>query len=311
MKNKLIYFIMLVGVFTFFSCNTDIPVTPGIDDFDVTTESLTYKVGENVSFKMKGNPDMITFYSGEPFHEYAYSEGRIIQLDSPMLSFTTSKPVTARAQEDQFRVVISTDFNGDYSSFSSIESATWTDITHLFTITTTITFTPSGVVDLSDYVEKGKPFYIAYRYILRPMEYGRAGTWHVQSFSFFADTAVGRIILGDMKTAGFQFVEQNPEIAQSRSRMTATRITFWGYEQTEENNIHAETWAVSTGFNVEAIDKGPDKPIAIKSVQSVMMDSYDYIYTEPGVYKATFVATNGNVHNLERTIKEVTVTVEP
>ncbi len=303
--------ILLLSVIVFASCDTSIPVTSGIDNFEVTTDSTSYKAGEEVYFNIKGSPDMITFYSGEVLHEYSYRDGRKIQLNDAILSFSTSKPATASAQVNQFKVVVSTDFNGDYTHFSNVESATWIDITNRFTLATSVTFIPSGSVDISDLIEEGRPLYVGFKYIAYPMEQGKVGTWHVQSFSFLANSAIGPLALGDMTTSGFRIVEQNPETAVSRSTMTATRITLLGYVATEENNIQTETWAISKAFEVGEIDKGPDRPIAIKGVESVPMDVYSYIYTQPGTYKATFVATNANASGSVSVARELEVTIVP
>lgn len=304
-------YLLLPTLFIFTSCNSDIPLSLGIDEFGVSTEKNVYKIGEEVTFHLEGNADMITFYSGEIFHDYDFREGRIIQLDNASLSFTTSKPTVWKAQEDQLKLMLSTDFNGDCSDFSNIEAATWTDITHLFKLSTTISFIHSGVVDLSEYHVKDKPIYIAFRYILNTMDYGRPGVWHFQNFSFSANSVLGPIVLGDMETAGFQIVDMHPDKAPSRSKQTKTRVTLQGYEQTEDNNIYTETWAVSTGFYLNDIDRGPDKPLSIKNLESSSLTSFNYTYHEPGTYKAVFVATNANIDNFTRTAKEVVVTVEP
>lgn len=304
-------YLILSALVIFTSCKTDIPLSSGLDEFDVSTEKSVYKLGEEVTFDFKGNADMITFYSGEIFHDYDFREGRVIQLENASLSFTTSKPAVWRSQDNQLKLMLSTDFNGDYSDFSNIEAATWTDITDLFTLSSTITFIQSGVVDLSEYILKDKPIYIAFRYILNTMDYGRPGTWHFQDFAFSANSALGPIVLGDMETSGFQIIDMHPDKAPSRSKQTKTRVTLQGYEQTESNNIYTETWAISTGFYVNDIDLGPDKPLSIKNLESSRLSSFKYLYEEPGTYKGVFAATNANIDNFARTIKEVVVTIEP
>lgn len=306
-----IIYLLLPALILFTSCNTEIPLFSNINDFNVSTQKNEYKVGEEVTFNFEGDADVITFYSGELFHDYKFNEGRLIPFDRAILSFQTSKPNVGGAQDDQLRVMLSTDFNGDYSDFSNVEAATWTDITHLFTLATSPTFTTSGEVDLSGYIVKGKPVYIAFKYILQPMDKGRAGIWWVESLTFSAGSSLISSTLGNIETSGFQIMDMHPNLAPSRSTQTSTRITLRGYEQTAENNLYTETWAVSTGFSTNDIDRGPDIPLAIKATRDSKLTSFGYTYEEPGTYKATFVATNATIDNSARVVKDVTLTIKP
>jgi hypothetical protein len=54
---------LLIVVFIFISCAKEKVATPSLE---VATASLTYKAGDTVTFNFTGNPDNITFYSGEP-----------------------------------------------------------------------------------------------------------------------------------------------------------------------------------------------------------------------------------------------------
>lgn len=41
--------------------------------FDVTATDHDYQVGDTITFRISGNPDMITFYSGEPGANYDFA----------------------------------------------------------------------------------------------------------------------------------------------------------------------------------------------------------------------------------------------
>ncbi len=43
-------------------------------DFDVTTSSTTYKVGDTITFNISGDPQNIVFWSGMPGNVYEYSD---------------------------------------------------------------------------------------------------------------------------------------------------------------------------------------------------------------------------------------------
>lgn len=304
MKKHIYYFIMMCIVSG--SCTKEIELKPGIENFDISLEKKSYKVGEEVTFDLKGDPDMIVFYSGEVEHDYAYREGRKLTLERAMVSFTTSIPVTLRRQDDQFYVMASTDFNGNYEDFQGIQQATWTDITDRFDLATSITFHPSGEADLSDLFVEGKPLYIGFKYMTHLQEFGRAGMWHVQSFSFVGQTALGPLILGDMETSGWRLIEQHPEEVPSQSKMTKTRITLWGNQDIDKET---QVWAVSKPFDTGEIDLGLDVPVAIKGMESAPLASYTYIYDQPGTYTATFIATNATVNESQKVVRQIEFTV--
>ncbi len=45
-----------------------------VPDFDVHTNSTTYKVGDTVTFEFSGNPQNIVYWSGMPGSNYEYKE---------------------------------------------------------------------------------------------------------------------------------------------------------------------------------------------------------------------------------------------
>jgi len=83
------------------------------------------------------------------------------QKDKTTLSFNTS--VQYGSQSNNLSVLISTDFNGDYS-LESIKSATWEDITKKIKLATDKIPAESGEIDLAKNLVVGKPLYLAFKY---------------------------------------------------------------------------------------------------------------------------------------------------
>jgi hypothetical protein len=54
------------------SCKKDLRPEPL--SFNVTTANSTYHTGDTVRFIFSGNPDVITFYSGEPGKNYEFKD---------------------------------------------------------------------------------------------------------------------------------------------------------------------------------------------------------------------------------------------
>jgi len=309
---KLGYCVILSGLLELASsCTEKIELTGGTPDFQVKTTATTFKTGENVTFSFDGNAGLISFYSGEVFHDYAYKEGRIVTAGQVSLSFTTS--VTGGTQSNQLSVVASSNFDGNYADFARVQAATWVDITSRFLLGTSATFLASGSKDITDLVIADKPLYIAYKYVTKPqLVSGDARTWMVQSFSMTSNTSIGLLTLTDMLNAGFRIVKQiNDSTIVSRSSITATRVTLLGNAYVAGKDPLHEIWAISKLINAGEIDMGPDLPVPIKGNADTRLESYTYKFTKPGTYKVYFIASNVNINESREVIRQIDITITP
>lgn len=346
MKSKI--YSLLAGALLLFSCDkiedTQAP------DFEVSTESLTYKVGQPVNFKLNGQADMVWFYSGQAGNDYAFKDGRVVDTkgEGATLSFSTSLQGTG-TQKNEFQVLASADFNGDYSSLASVKAATWTDITSRFTLSpgTNTAFTAATVKDISDLLVPGKPIYIAYRYVTKPQkDNGLSRQWLVEAFTVKSTKLFGTapLPITDQANAGFVIVDDLKDKAPARSVVSPTRISLYSnmykdpanpifdpnspiydrespsydpkavyvpYDPTSPYNDPAsEHWAISKPINTESVDLGPDRSIAVKSMET-QPKAYAYTYNSPGTYKAYFIAANTNIEGSSQVVRTVDITIEP
>ena len=139
MKYK--YYFMILGMFLITSCDKKGLQVDALD-LDVTTDATTYKAGQEITFNIikGGYADVISFYSGETLHEYAFKDGRTIDVKGVGATMAFTSSVQLGTQANQLFVMASTDFNGDYSSLAKIKAATWTDITSRFALGTGTAF---------------------------------------------------------------------------------------------------------------------------------------------------------------------------
>ncbi|WP_028787734.1 DUF5017 domain-containing protein [Terrimonas ferruginea] len=302
--------ILLITVLAQTGCSKKIEVNGGEPDLKVSLPAITFKAGEPVTFQFKGDAGLISFFSGEVFHDYNFREGRVLEQGALKLSFNTA--VQYGTQANQFSVQASSDFNGNYTAFSNVQQASWTDITNRFTIGTGTTYTLSGVKDITDLVQEGKPLYIAFKYIYRPSAtYGTRRTWRVQNFNLSSTTAsLGTQVIGNMTTSGFTTVEQNPLTEPSATTISASTISLVGTAVTP-STLTNETWVITKGFSTGKVDLGPDRPVAIKGIADAKLTSFSHIYEKPGTYKAYFIAANANIDDKKETVQSVDVIVEP
>lgn len=311
MNTKLNLYVSLLCLL-FISCDKNIELSPGLDSFDVTTVKTVYEVDEDVVFNFTGDPDMISFYSGELYSEYAYKDERIVNLDNTLLSFNSMKPLLAGAQASDFKVLVSTNFNDTYS-YENVIGATWTDITSNFTLGGDKVYTASGDYQVSDLYEKGKPLYVAFRYKNKPQEqHGVVGRFLIQSFQMLGHSVFGSHVIGDPASADFRIIDKSEDV-KTATTLTTTTITFAGYSRTmgsSDPDPETDTWAVTKAFDLDLLDNGPDRPVALKGNQDPKLKSHVYNFKEPGEYLVTFVGTNANIDGTKQVFRQLKITVE-
>jgi len=239
---KFKYYNMLLGVLLMVSCNKGLQVlvTP---DFDVTTDAATYKVGQEITFNLTGNAHIISFYSGETLKDYAFKDGRVIDVTGAGVTMAFQNSVQLGTQVNQLSVLYSTDFKGDYSSLATVKAATWTDITSRFgPLATTATFLPAVITPkvITDLIIPGKPIYIAYKYVTTPqIANGFVRQWFIQTFAIKSNAVLDGSIpltITDQASAGFRIVDQNIATAPARSSVTSTRVTLYGNAYVDPTN---------------------------------------------------------------------------
>lgn len=301
-------FLLISASLALTSCTQKLEVsTP---EFNVTQQKITARAGEEVKFLFTGDPDLITFYSGEVLHDHAFAAGRIVKTNSLAFSFRSN--VEFGKQPDQLSIMASTDFNGG-STFEDVAAANWTNITARFALGTNATYKPSGEADLSDLRAEGKPLFLAFRYVVKnPTLYGTGNVWRIQNFLFTAQTSIGLQTLGNMQNAGFRIFEQKQKTAPCRSTISTTTLQLIAPALADSTRtVDTECWIVTKGFETGDADYGPDRPVAIKGYADPRMKEAVYIYTAPGKYKAVFAAYNGNAAGRKEVIREVEVEITP
>ena len=296
--------------FLLLSCSKDIELDKGLENFSVKTESLTYKAGEEVNFEFEGNANLITFYSGELFSEYAFKDGRVIETPTLDLSFQSAVPVLNGGQTGQFSVLVSSDFNGDMSDFSHVRNATWTDVTSRFRYPTTVTFVASTIQSIADLRVEGKPLYIAFRYVTKPQAvYGPGRSWHAKFFLLTSNTSIGPVTIADQSSIGFQLVGSDPENSPSISAVTATQVNLYPNNFTPAHDPETETWAISKPLQAGTLHYPGDSPVAVKGIATSQVKRYTHVYPEAGTYKAYFVATNVNVYDKQQVVRHIELSI--
>eukprot|EP01132_Coremiostelium_polycephalum_P020443 gene20443-24282_t len=131
------------------SCSKDKVEAPV---FEVSTDALRYKAGSAITFRFSGNPDNLTFYSGEDGKKYEY-RNRTSQPGKLQIQFTSLVQWGIR---NNLSLFATTQLVGKIDS-AIVKNVQWTDISSRATFSTGADNTPSGAIDLSDFSDSGKP----------------------------------------------------------------------------------------------------------------------------------------------------------
>jgi uncharacterized protein DUF5017 len=270
--------------------------------FTVTTDKETYTTTDTVKFAFTGNPYYLTFYSGEPYHQYEYRE-RLNEKGKPQLFFNSAQ--TTGAQANTLKVLVSTDFSGVYDS-TNVYNATWTDITSSAILAPGSAAVESGNIDLSQFINSDHPAYVAFKYT------GTKGTsqrtWTIKLVALdnvLADNTSYEVLGIGESTTGFKSIPMKvPSVAWT---ISTTQLQIKGFTTNALSVADTEGWVVSKPLNLTKVL--PDTGTPLKNM-TTSLSSLDYNYGAAGSYKATFVATNANRYSEKSDVKEVPVTVQ-
>jgi Domain of unknown function (DUF5017) len=321
MRNSIkIFFILLVVIFSI-SCKKEVNNDV---DFDVTTASKTYKLTDSIVFNITGNPDVISFYSGEAGHSYD-NKDRVSRNDGNLkMSFQIrmdSLSGFTAVSSGNFKVLASTNFTAAYSTSADlvvaasldsamVNKATWVDISSRFTLpkTGTInTFYLSGEASLSDLIKvPTDPIYLAYQYKGNP-------TGNLGANGITIGSPVLFNTFSDGSTVNYNLVPGGTVSTTWKVLKSANALNFWATSTSQlkftspATALYSEDWAISNAFypNIAV----PDNAVGIKNISNNPISTYTYKFTKAGDYKVVFVASNNRPDNINVKIKEVNITV--
>lgn len=311
-----------------------------LDDFEaanpfgVSSVVAECRVGEPVRFALEGAAESVDFFSGEMFHQWEYADKDRLSYSDILFSFRSQ--LQAGVQVHPVTVKVSTDFDGTYTE-ERIQAATWTDVTARFTLPTKIwtanngpttadryaekdRMTDSGEVDLSSYYGDSETLHLAFFYHIdkydASLKNSRTGVWFTDIHAFSRE--------GETRTEILRQVESDIHIVNGAS-YTDTTLSGWGATFTYggetiypwrfwcANNPTGDrdAYAVMSPLQRTKRNFGPDRPEQVKVSGGEMPGTFDYVFTEPGVYETTFVARIRTLSGETQIVRHFTVTVNP
>lgn len=289
-------------------------------------QTITVKSGTPVKFLFNGDPDCLTFFSGEAGKEYKHRE-RVTVDESEVESSTLKFKVTPQYGKPAniLTMYVSTDFpglhKGDFDADSVlVEQHNWQTLIPSSDFPTA-TKAQSYEVDMKPYMGQRIAIAICYRgqdasatqtrftfnnmQIVNRMTNGQETAFTAASFGFTPVNMLHRHHLSDQKG-----------MTANRAYGTVTNNTsgIWNFKDMNAFFIHSSgsntalkySWLVSNLFVVNACS--PDKGTGLKNITQ-SLDSYTYTYYTPGTYTATFIGTNSNHKQESSVVTEYKVVV--
>ncbi len=296
MKKQLLFYTVLVSLtLSLFSCKKEDIST---NDFDVTLINNPTKVGDTAFFSIEGNPDFITFYSGEKGRNIDYRSRLSADSSIPQISFTSFGQSLSTQFPNSISLLISSNYNGDSLS---INSATWADITNRAIFSTGTTSTASGTISLADF-RNLDTVYVAFRYKVGTSASATQPTWTIQSFNY------NNISLPDSNTHAIRTIAttgwQTKDIANAANGwvISSSQLRMAGGAI---NANPTEDWVI-TKLSLKAVTS--DLGIPIKNI-SERVKTYSYRFNKAGVYEVAFLASSKRIDSNKETIKKIKIII--
>lgn len=292
------YFIILAAGFIL-SCNKKLEIMPL--SFETSVNQAALKKTDTAVFQFSGNPDFITFYSGETGGRYEFRNRTSDTSTNVQLKFSTA---TTTATNGTLSLLVSTDFTGSFDS-TGIANAAWTDLNNRVKFATGTATVASGTISLADFAAAKKPVYLAFKYA------AVAGVaqkkWTITGFTLDHVLPDKTYTIGNMTAVTPSLGWKSTDIKNPAVNWTSALVISGATSATTA--VVTEDWVIMGPVDLSRVL--PDDGVVLKAITENMNKfPFRYQYSRIGSYEATFVASNANRDAFETIVKKVTIVVQ-
>lgn len=323
MKTKK-YICAIAGLAMLTACND---LEPEDVKFDVIADKTVAIAGEPVTFSFDGNPNFITFFSGEDGHKYA-NRNRIELDPSDIESSTLSFKVQSQygKQTDAFHVYLSKDFPGlnkkdTVADRKLIQEHAWTEITEACGLAGA----DGKTVTVKDFDLDGYQggMTLAFRFVgdTKSTPQRTITLTELVVRNQLSNGSITEVKGTDMNFTSFDITPSNLEkncykMVTSGSVVQGTwslinlkdnKIIMQGGKVGQATWADNDDWLIANSIKLNACS--PDTGENIKDINR-RVSSYPYTFETPGTYTVTFLAGNSNVEGPKVITKELTIEVK-
>lgn len=300
---------------------------------------VTVKKGTPVEFILSGNPDFLTFFSGEAGSKYQYRQRETIdpeQIKKSTLEFAVwfqyGNPVTMLEKHiyisDQFTGLYKDNYEADSVLVEQFEKeGLWKELVPQASLPSAAVGTADKAtpfsIDMSEYM--GKRIAIAFCYrgidntaaqskmyiekmrVANVLSDGQTVEYPAGSFGFTPVNMKNKWNLKDQK--GMTKDREYGTVTNNTNgiwNLTGIGAGSFFIQSSNPNDPLKYSWLVSDLITINSCT--PDRGTKIKDVTQ-RLEAYTYTYNEIGIYNVTFLATNANIDHSSSTTRHLVVNV--
>ncbi len=350
--------IFSVGLLLMAFASCENPLETDLSNADVTVQLndkvvadgniIRVKKGTPITFNIIGEPDYVSFFSGEKGHIYEYRDRQFIDMDqikSSVLTFDVN--VVYGNPANIFKMLYSTDFVGmnknDFKNDSILlEQTQWNELI--------------AQADLPQTTHANADTYSSYSIDMKQF-FGQNITLAIRYEGIDATQSQSKITFKDMKITNVMANGDIIEVGASQFGFTPINLNYMDATTKQINALPADlknkaledltvlqyatvtngaggfwrTDQIATGkFWMNASDPRQDMPmtyswivsdhlavnacepdagVSVKNMSTVV-DKFEYTYNEVGTYKATFALHNANYQYSDEKLCNIIINVE-
>lgn len=306
------------------------------DSVSTSGDTIYVKQGATVNFLLSGDPDVITFYSGEAGHVYKYRERTLVDaedIDSSKLYFSMWYQYGSSVMTDSLVLMyVSDDFPGlskDSFELDSVlvENYDWNYLIDPSEMPSIIHGSAAKAtayeVDMASHLSK--EFTIAIRYKAKLNTYAQPKCYFVgmRLVNAMKDGTTTTLYAGSfgmtpLNMLCHHYLSDQASMTTNREYGSVTNSIsgIWNLSGISSGNFFIQSsnkgtekkysWLVSDPILSNSCS--PDVGVGIKNITEEI-SSYSYTYSTAGVYTVTFVGTNSNYKKTSTVVKNLTIKV--
>lgn len=306
----------------------------------------SFNVGDTVYFRFTGNPDQITFYSGEIGSKYA-NKNRV-SVVSGLDSLRFNSVLNTVGVSGNLQLLISTDSILNYTQINAVDSLTvpladWKDISSKAVWATNATVQKSGTISLDSFALINRPIWLAFKYTAEAGVTQKKWTITGIDLRHTVDSITTTSILStacvfptsfpavsvspgwgtiNVKNNLMNWAPNSPVgggkgISKASSASTTSFVINGNSVATTA--VATESWIVSGPIDLSRVL--PDVGVSIKNMSENAMTikkgfvpslkgNYTYKFITAGTYTVVFEASNNNLNGQKSFAKAITLFVK-
>lgn len=332
MYNRILSIFALSGIWMMTGCENklhekaSLSVTVESEGSYIQNDAIVVKAGVPVTFFFSGNPDFITYYSGEAGHEYKHINRTELSADDIDSELTFTAYAQYGSPEGTMQVYLATSFEGllkndylkDIEQVNNYEG--WINITEQCNLPVKASGSSDVSIVLNDYL--GEKLRIAFHYYTTDNSKTQS-RWEIKDLKVTStlkkdgsQTSLSAASLNfaalDMyatnETDAYKTVNNNTEGVWNLADISSSSNPRMFIHSSAAGKPLNNDWLISADFRLNACE--PDVGVGIKTVTQ-KVDSYTHTYTLEGDYEVTFIGTNANMEKESQVIKKIKLKVEP